>query len=236
MLPIILYATTVFNHETNTHTCTIMWPDGQPISADTAFIWYGMLLGFAIPVSLISVFYTFVLLRLRRVGPKRKSRELKKSHRKVTKLVLTVITVYIICWLPYWLFQIALTFNPSRFGSVAITLFRIFTLMSYSNSMLNPLLYAFLSDNFRKSFIKAFHCVSHVDVNKSLHVEQTVFPTGKKQQGSTCGSKQTKTTAMDEEHNVAETAMTHNVSAYDIISAPAECKEAQGKEALLTQL
>ena len=27
-------------------------------------------------------------------------------HRKVTRLVLTVITVYILCWLPYWITQV----------------------------------------------------------------------------------------------------------------------------------
>ena len=30
--------------------------------------------------------------------------------------------------------------------------------MSYSNSAMNPVLYAFLSDNFKKSFRKACHC------------------------------------------------------------------------------
>jgi hypothetical protein len=28
--------------------------------------------------------------------------------------------------------------------------------LSYSNSAMNPVLYAFLSDNFKKSFLKAF--------------------------------------------------------------------------------
>ena len=44
------------------------------------------------------------------MGPRGQERSLskRKSHRKVTKLVLTVITVYIICWLPHWVTQIAL--------------------------------------------------------------------------------------------------------------------------------
>ena len=233
MLPLILYATTVVNPD-GTQSCTIMWPNGQFFSPDQAFIWYSMLLVFAIPVSLISLFYTLVLLRLRKVGLKRKSRELKKSHRKVTKLVLAVIIVYIICWLPYWVFQIALTFRPDGFQRFAITLFRVFTLMSYSNSMLNPLLYAFLSENFRKSFVKAFHCVPHVDINRLLRVEQNVFPMGKKQR-YTSHTKCTKTSAVDEVEAIAETALTGpNVTAHDVISAPNECNEAYSKEALLT--
>ena len=51
-----------------------------------------------------------VIIKLRSVGPRgqERSQSKRKSHRKVTKLVLTVITVYIICWLPHWVTQIAL--------------------------------------------------------------------------------------------------------------------------------
>ena len=33
--------------------------------------------------------------------------------RKVTKLVLTVITVYILCWLPHWITQVAGSILPN---------------------------------------------------------------------------------------------------------------------------
>jgi somatostatin receptor 2 len=59
-------------------------------------------------VSLIAVFYVLVVLRLRQVGPNKKSREKKKSHRRVTRLVLTVIAVYVLCWLPYWIYQVCI--------------------------------------------------------------------------------------------------------------------------------
>ena len=54
--------------------------------------------------------FCLVIIKLRSVGPRgqERSQSKRKSHRKVTKLVLTVITVYIICWLPHWVTQIAL--------------------------------------------------------------------------------------------------------------------------------
>lgn len=178
MLPIMLYATTV--HGANGKaSCTIIWPGGQPIPADIAFIWYGLLLGFAIPVALIIVFYTLVVVRLRSVGPKKKSKEKKKSHRKVTKMVLTIIAVYVVCWLPYWIFQVTLTFGSDEMPPWAFKLFQIITMMSYANSMLNPLLYAFLSENFRKAFEQAFHCAASVDANSALQHEHSVFPRNK---------------------------------------------------------
>lgn len=41
---------------------------------------------------------------------------------------------------------------------------------------MNPILYAFLSDNFKKSFLKACTCAAGKDVNATLHNENSVFP------------------------------------------------------------
>ncbi|KAH9489406.1 Somatostatin receptor type 2 [Bulinus truncatus] len=178
MMPIILYSGTQGNKYFNgKYTCTIRWPENQAIQSDKAFIWYSFILGFAIPVSLISVFYVLVIVRLRQVGPAKKSKEKRKSHRRVTRLVLTVISVYIVCWLPYWVFQVCLVFKDIQNSSEAmILLMNGFTILSYANSMLNPFLYAFLSDNFRKSFVKAFKCVSSIDAKSSVCNENSVFP------------------------------------------------------------
>lgn len=178
MLPTILYSTTMRQpNAPSQYTCGIVWPDGQIIPPEKAFTWYTFILGFAVPVSLIAVFYVLVVLRLRQVGPNKKSKEKKKSHRRVTRLVLTVISVYVMCWLPHWSFQVDLIFRTN--GSMVvwkIVLFNALTVLTFTNSMLNPLLYAFLSDNFRKSFKKAFKCASPREVNKLLCNENSVFP------------------------------------------------------------
>lgn len=115
MLPIILYSTTVARMD-GKKSCNIVWPSGNSGSGNSTsgeddgfiesdgstFTLYTFTLGFAIPLSLILIFYYLVLRKLRTVGPKSKSKEKKRSHRKVTKLVLTVIAVYILFWLPYW--------------------------------------------------------------------------------------------------------------------------------------
>lgn len=190
MLPIILYSSTTHADPTsNRQTCTIVWPDGQPIPADKAFTWYTFLLGFLIPVSLISVLYISVILRLQNVGPAIKSKERKRSHRKVTRMVLAVISVYVVCWLPYWVFQINLTFKKNDIEEWEIYLFNGLTVLQFANSMLNPLLYAFLSENFRRSFVKAFQCASSNDVNKSLCHENSVFPKSSQKKSTTMEDK-----------------------------------------------
>lgn len=172
MIPVFVYSEIVKGG------CNIVWPESEKLSGQTAFILYSFILGFAIPLMLILCFYVLVIRKLRTVGPKNKSKEKKKSHRKVTKLVLTVITVYVVCWLPYWITQVALIYTPpykcqSHF---VITIFLLVGILSYSNSAMNPILYAFLSDNFKKSFLKACTCAAGKEVNATLHMENSVFP------------------------------------------------------------
>ncbi|KAJ8967490.1 hypothetical protein NQ314_002804 [Rhamnusium bicolor] len=165
--------------------------------ADTApakiFTMYTFFFSFAIPLCLILVFYWLVIRKLKTVGPKNKSKEKKRSHRKVTNLVLTVVTVYVICWLPYWITQLAINGSNDTFS---ITLHLLASCMSYSNSAVNPILYAFLSDNFKKSFLKACTCAANKDVNATLHLENSVFPKKTKQNSERFKPSRTRGTSI----------------------------------------
>lgn len=185
MVPVLMYSNTMID-ENNIRSCNILWPDEENLSGHAAFTLYSSILGFAIPLLLIFVFYLLVIRKLRTVGPKNKSKEKKRSHRKVTKLVLTVIAVYVSCWLPYWVTQVALIFTPAKQcqSKLTVIIFLITGCLSYSNSAMNPILYAFLSDNFKKSFLKACTCAAGKDVNATLHLENSVFPRKHRNGGS----------------------------------------------------
>ena len=47
--------------------------------------------------------------------------------------------------------------------------------LSYSNSAVNPVLYAFLSENFKKSFMKACTCANRGEANAALQVWHSFF-------------------------------------------------------------
>ncbi|KAI4500682.1 hypothetical protein M0802_004274 [Mischocyttarus mexicanus] len=175
MIPVFLYAS-MMESPKSVYSCNIYWPDDH--GGQTAFTLYTFILGFAIPLIFILIFYFLVIRKLKTVGPKNKSKEKKRSHRKVTRLVLTVITVYVFCWLPYWLMQVALIYTPPKQcqSNISIASFLLAGFLSYSNSAMNPILYAFLSDNFKKSFLKACTCAAGKDVNATLHIENSVFP------------------------------------------------------------
>ncbi|XP_071034555.1 somatostatin receptor type 2-like [Parasteatoda tepidariorum] len=176
MVPIYIYAN--IYHTGTSLSCNIYWPESDLMNGQKAFTLYSFTLGFAIPLILILLFYFLVICKLRTVGPKNRSKEKKRSHRKVTYLVLTVITVYVICWLPYWITQVYITLLPPRQGQsqIGFIIILLAGMLAYANSAMNPILYAFLSDNFKKSFAKAFTCAARMEVNAQLNVENSVFP------------------------------------------------------------
>lgn len=61
-------------------------------TAAQTFTLYTFACSFAIPLCLILIFYCLVILRLKKVGPKNKSKEKKKSHRKVSARYLYLKT------------------------------------------------------------------------------------------------------------------------------------------------
>ena len=203
IVPVFMYANILEVH--GKKNCNLFWPPKleQLFTISTFF------LAFAIPVCLFIVFYTLVLHKLKTVGPTKKTKEKKKSHRKVTKMVLTVITVYVFCYLPYWVMQVSLIFSNPRENqsSFKVICFLIASLLTYINSATNPILYAFLSDNFKKSFMKACTCVNRQDINNALHIETSVFP--RRTRG---GSSRPSRSCRDRESSVTASMLTREMS------------------------
>lgn len=178
MTPINIYSTV---EDVTKPVCKIAWPDNE---TQAYFTFYTFCLGYAIPVILIVIFYTLIVKRLRSSGPENRNRS---KQNKVTTLVLVVVLSYIILWLPYWSNQVYLvvkltkylamraanaTFEPTEpvdnstdiyaaqrrtnYNSVILSFF--FQSLSYTNSAINPVLYAFMSQNFRTCFKAVCRC------------------------------------------------------------------------------
>ncbi|XP_028935926.1 somatostatin receptor type 2 [Ornithorhynchus anatinus] len=149
ILPIMIYAGVRGNHGRT--SCTINWP-GESGAWYTGFIIYTFILGFLVPLSIICVCYLFIIVKVKSSGLRVGSSKRKKSEKKVTRMVSIVVTVFIFCWLPFYIFNVssvsvAISPTPALKG-----IFDFVVVLTYANSCANPILYAFLSDNFKKSF------------------------------------------------------------------------------------
>ncbi|KFM63252.1 Allatostatin-A receptor, partial [Stegodyphus mimosarum] len=115
---------------------------------------------YIIPLGLIFVLYMLMLKRLWfGVAPGgRVSAESLRSKKRVTRMVVIVVVIFAVCWCPI---QIVLVLKSvDSYGLTPLRIVGQITshILAYMNSCVNPILYAFLSDNFRKAFHKVIAC------------------------------------------------------------------------------
>lgn len=76
---------------------------------------------------------------------------LNSIRKKAIRLVLSIVFIFLIQWSPLWVFQFFNLFSSIRTENVHFINIFVSTL-SYSNTIVNPLLYMLLTYNFRKYF------------------------------------------------------------------------------------
>ena len=113
-----------------------------------------------LPFSMMTVLYTIVCLRLwsREVpGEGNNQNEEQaaalKIARKVTRMMIIVVALYVICWFPLYL-SVLLRFANRVQVNESLFLFANFLTLCYGG--INPYVYLILSQNFRNGFRKLF--------------------------------------------------------------------------------
>lgn len=144
ILPIIVFADTVPAQDGGVD-CNFLWPEAV---WSEAFVVYTFLLGFLLPVGAICLCYCLMVARMRAVGLKAGWLQRRRSEKKITRMVLLVVAVFVLCWMPFYVVQLISVFH--RPPNPIVT--QLFVILSYANSGANPILYGFVSDNFRRSF------------------------------------------------------------------------------------
>ncbi|CAO1408718.1 unnamed protein product [Diamesa serratosioi] len=143
------------DHEVNT-ACLFLSGEGY---SHPAFQISFFLSSYVVPLALISILYMGMLLRLWKAVPGSKvSAESRRGKKRVTRLVVVVVLGFSICWLPIQIVLVLKSlqlYEPTR---VTVCIQIIAHVLAYTNSCINPILYAFLSENFRKAFRKIVWC------------------------------------------------------------------------------
>lgn len=97
-----------------------------------------------------------------------------ERRRRTTKLVATVVILFAVLWFPIHFINLWFKIDPNFPRTNIMYLVKIIAhTMSYANSCVNPIVYAFLSNGFRNAFWKTFPslsqryrvCEEHADDN-----------------------------------------------------------------------
>ncbi|RCN27322.1 hypothetical protein ANCCAN_26945 [Ancylostoma caninum] len=138
--------------------CLVHWPSTP---AAQWYITICSVLIFILPVLVIFYCYYQVFCKLREAA--KGSRRLQRStatrapYQRVTRSVQRVVLFHLLCWTPFWLFNLFSSIFRVRITSqLERIVVNIIHLFPYVNCALNPLLYAYRAENFRIAFKSMF--------------------------------------------------------------------------------
>lgn len=77
---------------------------------------------------------------------------------QTAQTVLVVVVVFCISWLPHHVVHMWVEFGTFPLNQASFVLRVAAHCLAYSNSSVNPVIYAFLSENFRKAYKQVFKC------------------------------------------------------------------------------
>eukprot|EP00062_Callorhinchus_milii_P010104 gi/632954856/ref/XP_007893183.1/ PREDICTED: delta-type opioid receptor [Callorhinchus milii] len=107
---------------------------------------------FVVPVLVITICYGLMIMRLKSVRLLSGSKEKDRNLRRITRMVLVVVAIFIICWTPIHIFVIIKTLVKINPTPLVTASWHFCIALGYTNSCLNPVLYAFLDENFKRCF------------------------------------------------------------------------------------
>uniref|UniRef100_UPI0040747582 Soluble cytochrome b562,Mu-type opioid receptor n=1 Tax=Homo sapiens TaxID=9606 RepID=UPI0040747582 len=169
-LPVMFMATTKYRQGSIDCTLTFSHP---------TWYWENLLkicvfiFAFIMPVLIITVCYGLMILRLKSVRMLSGSKEKDRNLRRITRMVLVVVAVFIVCWTPihiYVIIKALVTIPETTFQTVS---WHFCIALGYTNSCLNPVLYAFLDENFKRCFRE--FCIptsSNIEQQNSTRIRQ----------------------------------------------------------------
>lgn len=146
------------------HACLERWYSPVTKQVYSMFIF---LVLFFIPLVAMCITYTRIGYTLWRrearsfmensITNKSQAERILRQRRRTVKMLVAVVTIFIFCWFPYYTVMIWMDFNmvlteKTRFVNDYV--YPIVLLLGLSNSTVNPVCYCFMSNSFRRAFLK----------------------------------------------------------------------------------
>ncbi|OWF52712.1 pyroglutamylated RFamide peptide receptor-like [Mizuhopecten yessoensis] len=146
------------------HVCLELWYSPVTKQIYSMFIFFVL---FFIPLVAMLVTYTRIGYTLWRTEARRfmensitnksQAERILRQRRRTVKMLVAVVMIFVFCWFPYYAVMIWLDFNmvlSERTQFVNDYIYPIVLLLGLSNSTVNPVCYCFMSNGFRRAFLK----------------------------------------------------------------------------------
>ncbi|KAM4016443.1 C3a anaphylatoxin chemotactic receptor-like isoform 1-T2 [Anomaloglossus baeobatrachus] len=104
---------------------------------------------FVIPFLIIVTSYVTIFFKLRK-------RKIFRRSQRSSRIITAVISCFFICWFPYYICPLISRYHTHYL--VNHILYTIFTLLATLNSCMNPIIYAFMGQDFKQGFLRSIPC------------------------------------------------------------------------------
>ncbi|XP_022373061.1 chemokine-like receptor 1 [Enhydra lutris kenyoni] len=144
---------TCFNNFSQSAAGSAPWPthsrlDPVGFGRHTVVTVTRFLCGFLVPVLVITACYFTIVCKLRR-------NRLAKT-KKPFKIIVTIVTTFFLCWCPYHTLHLLELHHAAVPGSVFSLGLPLATAIAIANSCMNPILYVFMGQDFKKFKVAFF--------------------------------------------------------------------------------
>lgn len=156
-IPILVVHGVSYNAESQRTECIISGvPEAQQLFA-SFFVF-----AYALPLAVIATLYLMIVCHLRRKGMNNSpSGDERKRH--VTKVLVLVVTVFALCWLPLHIHLLVAYYGKLPETVTYKILLIVWHTLAFVNSVLNPIIYNFCSQDFRVSFKEVVTCTPQAE-------------------------------------------------------------------------
>ncbi|CAB3375735.1 Hypothetical predicted protein [Cloeon dipterum] len=151
--------------------CYAEWPDGDTNNSVLEY-WYNvffMFVTYVVPIVVMSITYARVGIELwgsQSIGEcTQRQMENIKSKRRVVKMMMAVVAIFVVCWLPFHAYFIVTSHLPEiTTASYIQEVYLAIYWLAMSNSMYNPIIYCWMNSRFRRGFKQFFSCCPGISV------------------------------------------------------------------------
>ncbi|XP_044743977.1 tachykinin-like peptides receptor 99D, partial [Chrysoperla carnea] len=192
--PNLLYFTT-FEFKLDEHSSRIIcyseWPDGPTNLSYMEYVYNVafMILTYFLPIGSMSYTYARVGLELwgsQSIGEcTQRQLENIKSKRRVVKMMIVVVLIFAVCWLPFHLYFIIISYYPDITTSQYVQeIYLAIYWLAMSNSMYNPIIYCWMNSRFRRGFKQFFAWCPYVHISPEALTRREVVTSRYSSSGS----------------------------------------------------
>ncbi|XP_012985617.3 neuropeptide FF receptor 1 [Melopsittacus undulatus] len=163
-----------YNNSYPLYSCWEAWPETGMRRIYTTVLFSHI---YVAPLALIIVMYTRIAFKLfKSVAPAHgqeepEGRKVSRRKAKVINMLIIVALFFTLSWLPLWTLMLLTDYGQLSEGQLRLVTVYIFPFahwLAFFNSSVNPIIYGYFNENFRRGFQEAFrapicslHCHHH---------------------------------------------------------------------------